>query len=140
MKVYNGENAILGRLASEVAKQALMGEEIKVVNCEKIVISGRKTNTFAREKQKRDRRGYPTKSSKHPRVPERFVRRAIRGMLPWKKTRGKEAFKRIMCYRGLPEGLNSQNLIVLENISVKKLPTLKYTTIKEVCRNLGGKE
>ncbi len=53
MKVYNGKDLILGRLATVVAKQALLGEEVKVVNCEKIMISGRKTNTVAMEKPSR---------------------------------------------------------------------------------------
>ena len=59
MKIYNGESMILGRLAARVAKDALLGEEVKVVNCDKVIISGRKTNTFANEKQKREhRKGY----------------------------------------------------------------------------------
>ena len=103
MKVYNGEGIVLGRLAVQVAKDALLGEEVRVVNCEKIIISGVKTTTFAHEKQRYERKGYPLKSAKFSRIPDRYVRRSIRGMLPWKTTRGREAFLRIMCYRGLPE-------------------------------------
>ncbi|MBT4539769.1 50S ribosomal protein L13 [Candidatus Woesearchaeota archaeon] len=139
MKVYNGENMLLGRLATRVAKSALLGEEVKVVNCEKIMVSGRKTNTFAHHKQRYDRRGYPLKSANHSRLPERFVRRAIRGMLPWKQTRGKEAYKRIMCYKGIPGALENEKLITLEDATFKKLPTLKYTTVGSVCKHLGGK-
>ena len=140
MKVYNGENMILGRLAVVVAKQALLGEEVRVVNCEKVVISGRKTNTFAREKQRRDRKGYPLKSAKLPRLPDRMVRRSIRGMLPWKMNRGREAYKKIYCYKGIPEELAKENLIIIENASAKKLPTLKYTTVGDTCKQLGGKQ
>jgi len=139
MKVYNGKDLILGRLATVVAKQALLGEEVKVVNCEKIMISGRKTNTVAMEKQKRDRKGYPLKSANFSRLPDRFVRRAIRGMLPWKQSRGKEAFKRIMCYKGVPEEY-AENHIVVEGATVKKLPTLKYMSVGDVCKSLGGKQ
>ena len=42
MKIIDGNDAILGRLASFVAKNALEGEEIVVLNCEKVVITGNK--------------------------------------------------------------------------------------------------
>ncbi len=140
MKVYNGEGLILGRLAAQIAKDALLGEEVNVVNCEKIVISGSKANTFANEKQKRARKGYPLKSAKFSRLPERFVRRSIRGMLPWKQTRGKEAFKRIMCFVGIPEEFAQEKAIKVDGASAKKLPILKLTTVGDICKNLGGKE
>jgi large subunit ribosomal protein L13 len=139
MKVYNGEGMILGRLAAIVAKDALLGEKVNVVNCEKVIISGKKERIFANEKQKRDRKGYPLKSAKFTRLPDRCVRRTIRGMLPWKQARGKEAFKRIMCYRGVPEELKNQELIIVKDASMQKLPTLKYTTIGNICKHLGGK-
>jgi large subunit ribosomal protein L13 len=140
MKTYNGEGMILGRLAARVAKDALLGEEVNVVNCEKIVISGKKTKTFADEKQRRARKGYPLKSAKHVRLSDRYVRRCIRGMLPWKQSRGKDAFKRIMCYKGIPENLAGKELIKIQDSSVKKLPNLKYVTIAEICKQIGGKE
>ena len=139
MKVYNGEGMILGRLATQVAKDALLGEEVKVVNCEKVVISGRKTNTYAHEKQKIDRHGFPLKSQTLTRVPDRFVRRAIRGMLPWRQPRGRAVFKFIMCYKGIPAEYANTPLITLPKASMKKLPTLKYMTVGEVCKLLGGK-
>lgn len=139
MKIYNGENMILGRLAAAVAKEALLGEEVIVINCEKIVISGRKSNTFARELQRRKRKGYPLKSQARSRLPDRFVRRGIRGMLPWKTARGKEAFRKIMCYIGTPKNVELKDVITIKNASASKLPTLKHTTIGEVCTQLGGK-
>ena len=139
MKIYDGEGMILGRLATHIAKDALLGEEVKVVNCDKIVISGKRINTVASEKQRRDRKGYPLKSAKFSRLPDRYVRRSIRGMLPWKQTRGKEAFKRIMCFIGVPAGLKGKEMISLERASYKKLPTLKHMTVGEVCKSLGGK-
>ena len=42
MKIIDGENAVMGRLASYVAKQALQGEEISIVNCNKVLITGNK--------------------------------------------------------------------------------------------------
>ncbi|MBT3813955.1 50S ribosomal protein L13 [Candidatus Woesearchaeota archaeon] len=139
MKIYNGEGMILGRMAAVIAKASLLGEEVNVVNCEKMVVSGRKTNTVAQEKQKRDRKGYPLKSAKFSKLPDRYVRRTIRGMVPWKQARGKEAYKRVMCYIGIPAGLADKEMITIKEASMKKLPTLKYMTVGEVCKRLGGK-
>ncbi len=139
MKIYNGENMLLGRLASRVAKDALLGEEVKVINCDKVIVSGKKVQVFANEKTRRARKGYPLKSQKRPRFSEKYVRRAIRGMLPWDTTRGREAFDRIMCYVGSPEEIKG-DAIVLEDASVKKLPNVKYVTVQEIIKYLGGKE
>lgn len=139
MKIYNCEGIILGRAASRIAKDALLGEEVIVLNCEKAVISGKKSNTIQLQKRRRDRGGYPPKSSHISRLPERFVRRTVRGMLPWKLSRGKEAFRRIQCFRGVPEEFAGKEQIVLKDSSVGKLPSLKYIPIGELCRSLGGK-
>src|SRR3989338_10747747 len=140
MKIYNGDGIVLGRLAARVAKDALLGEEIHVVNCEKIIISGKKTNTVAHEHQRRERKGYPLKSAKFSRLADKFVRRSIRGMLPWRYTRGKEAFKQVFCYARLPAELAGKEMIHLQESSREKLPSLQYTTVGDVCKQLGAKE
>ena len=140
MKVYNGENVILGRLAAEAAKQILLGEEVRIVNCDKVIISGKKTGIFAREKQRRERKAYPLKSMTLSRLPHLFVRRTVRGMLPWKHPRGKEAYHKIHCFSGLPPQFQPQELLMLHKAQVQKLPTLKYTTVGDMCRMLGGKQ
>jgi large subunit ribosomal protein L13 len=140
MKIYDGKGMVLGRLATKVAKDLLLGEVVKVVNSEKVIISGKKEAVFAKEKQKMDRRGYPLKSAKYSRMPDRFVRRTVRGMLPWKQARGKEAFKRVMCYIGVPEVLTKEKLIRVAVADAEKLPSLNYVTVGEVCKKLGGKQ
>jgi len=140
MKVYNGEDLILGRLAGVVAKDALLGEEVRVVNCEKVVITGLLNAIVAREKHRRDRKGYPLKSAKFSRLPDRMVRRTIRGMLPWKVSRGKEAFKRVMCHQGVPAEFQNHKLLTVETASIKKLPNLRYAHLGQVSKLLGQKE
>lgn len=139
MKIYNGDNMILGRLAARVAKDALLGEEVTVVNCEKIIVSGSKETNFARATQKRGRYGHPHRSQTHSRLPDRWVRRTIRGMLPWKQARGKEAFKLVSCHVGVPADLAGKELITLKDSAMSKLPNLKYQTIGEICSHIGGK-
>ncbi len=138
MKIINGEGLLLGRLAGEVAKGALRGEEYAIVNCEKIVISGKPELVVAREAQRRLRKGYPPKSQKLSRRPDFFVRRTIRGMLPRKKGRGIEALKRIRCYTSLPQELASKTLQTIAPAHSQKLPTRKKITVGDVCRALGG--
>lgn|SRR3989338_6235181 len=140
MKVYNAEGIILGRLASHVAKDLLMGEEVRVVNSEKAIISGAKANTLAREHTKRNRKGYPLKSQTHSRLADRLVRRTIRGMLPWKEGRGKEAYQRVLCYIGVPAEFSDKELITLTKHSKDKLTTQRYIVIAELTKLLGGKQ
>ena len=139
MKIYNGEEMLLGRLASVVAKDLLLGETVNIVNCEKVLVSGHREKVLANEKQKRERKGYPLKSANFSRLPDRFVRRTVRGMLPWKKPRGEEVFENLMCYMGVPEEFKDKELITIKTASVKKLPTLKYVDVGDVCKSLGWK-
>jgi len=101
-RIIDAKEAIVGRLATVVAKAAMLGDEVKVVNCEQAVISGTKTRVISRELN-RYHRGIPTKGPFISRLPDRYVRRIIRGMLPHKQPKGNAAFKRVMCYLGIPE-------------------------------------
>ena len=139
MIIIDATNKILGRLATQVAKKALLGETINIINCEKAIISGNKKRVFAQYKI-RAKRGIHTKGPFLSRMPDRFVRRTIRGMLPYKKPRGAEAFKRILCYKGIPQQFKDKEITKLEGHGVSKLPYLKYATVGEVCKNLGAKQ
>ena len=52
-KVINGEDATLGRLASYVAKELLKGNQIIIVNCDEVIITGNKKNIKEHFRQKR---------------------------------------------------------------------------------------
>ena len=104
MKVIDGKNATLGRLASYVAKEALKGEEFVIVNCEYVIITGNKQNIREDFLQSRRRAGTSQKGPRVSKNPEMIVKRTIRGMLPNPRGgRGREAFKRIKCYLGVPK-------------------------------------
>src|SRR6266567_1427655 len=77
-------------MASYVAKQALEGKNMVVLNAEQAIISGTKARVVARAKTKLKTRtlGNQEKAPTHPRRPDNYVRRVIRGMLPWKKPHG----------------------------------------------------
>lgn len=104
MKIIDGKNAVLGRLASYVAKQLLKGEEIVIVNCEDVIITGSKKDIKESFEEKRRKVGSGQKGPKYPRTKDRIVKRVIRGMLPnHRKGRGKQAYKRVKCYVGVPK-------------------------------------
>lgn len=113
MKIIDGKNAVLGRLASYVAKEALKGEEIIILNCEKVIITGNKKDIKKKSEEKRKRVGSGQQGPKHSRIYEKIVKRVIRGMLPNPRVgRGKEAFSRIKCYQGTPKEFQDSKRII----------------------------
>lgn len=112
MKIIDGTDAVLGRLASYAAKQALLGEEIVILNCEKVIITGNRADIREKFEARRKRIGSGQKGPKHPRLAYLIVKRAIRGMLAHRKGRGKAALARIMCYEGVPEKYREAKKIV----------------------------
>ena len=99
--IIDASNLVLGRIATKAAKSALMGEEIYIVNCENAVVTGSKEFIVSEYIRKRDMGTF--KGPIFFRSPEKFVKRAIRGMLPRKKDKGMNAFRRIKCYMGVPD-------------------------------------
>jgi large subunit ribosomal protein L13 len=136
--IINAENLILGRMATFVAKQALLGEDIHIVNCEKALITGDKKKILLKYKEKRQSKK-PQKGPFILRRADRFVKRTIRGMLPYKQEKGRKAFKKILCYVHVPEKFQDKKLETIEKASISKVPNLKYITTGEICKHMGGK-
>ncbi|MBD3203218.1 50S ribosomal protein L13 [Candidatus Woesearchaeota archaeon] len=138
MIIIDGTNLLLGRIASFAAKKALLGKTIRVINSEKIYISGKKENILEQYKIKRER-GTHTTGPFFPRYPDQIVKRTIRGMLPYKKGRGKAAFKRVRCYIGVPKEFEKHKKITIKDANISKLPNLQYLDLKTLSKNLGAK-
>lgn len=136
--IIDATELILGRLATFVAKKALLGERIDVINVEQAVISGNKKWILAHYIQKRDR-GIPLKGPYMQRMPDRFVRKTIRGMLPYKQEKGRKAYGNIKCHIGVPENLKEQKAETIGSARVTKLPNVKFIKVGELCRLLGSK-
>lgn len=134
--IVDAKDAIAGRVATEVAKRALLGEKVDIINCEFAVISGSKRDVLSRFKQKADR-GVPLRGPYIHRAPERLMRRIVRGMLPYKQPRGRDAFKKVMCWRGVPDQFKDSKAVKFGDSS--KLPTFRFVTLGEVSKHLGGK-
>lgn len=136
--IINAENLILGRIATFAAKKALLGEEISVINCEKALMTGNKQQILAKYKQKNER-GKPQKGPFIPKRADRFVRRTIRGMLPYKQEKGRKAFARVKCYIDVPEEFKDKKAEAIEKANIDKVPNLKYITVGTICKSIGGK-
>lgn len=136
--IVNAENLILGRMAAIVAKKALQGEKVDLVNIEKAVVTGKPAVTLEKYKQK-FQRGYTTTGPYFPKHPEKLVRRTIRGMLPYKQEKGKKAFKNIRCYIGIPEEFKGKKAETLEKANVKNIKKTKYITVKQISQSQGWK-
>jgi large subunit ribosomal protein L13 len=136
--IIDAKNMIVGRIATVAAKRALLGEKVDIINCESAVITGNKEFTFSEMKRKRDMGTF--KGPFPSRIPDRFVRRIVRGMLPFKMSKGKDAFKRVMCYMGVPKEFEGKEITQISGANISKLNNQKYVTIKEICKKLGHKQ
>jgi large subunit ribosomal protein L13 len=131
--IVDGDNAILGRLAAKVAKELLKGRHMVVINTEKIIVSGPPKAVISRFSEKRAR-GDLHKGPFYPRYPDRIFKRVVRGMLPYKKDRGRKALRRLKVYIGNPDNLKGQKMgKTSEDL------TCKYITLENICKQLGAK-
>ena len=133
--IINAEGLILGRMASIIAKRLLDGEEIVIVNAEKTVLSGKRKSKVAESKEFLDV-GYPRAGPFHYKRPDRIVRRTIRGMLPYKQPKGKNAYRRLKIFMGLPEDFKDLKTETLEDAQAKKLKCA-HLTVGELAKEIG---
>ncbi|VDM41005.1 unnamed protein product [Toxocara canis] len=139
--VIDGKDHLLGRLASTVAKQLLLGQKIVVVRCEAIAISG----NFHRSKLKymsflRKRCNVkPARGPYHLRAPSRMFWRTVRGMLPHKTYRGKNALMRLKAFDGIPQPYDRVKRMVhpssMRHMALK--PRRKYCTVGRLAHEVG---
>lgn len=133
--IIDAKDAILGRLGTFVAKQLLLGSKIDIVNCEEAVVSGKKQAILENYIRRIDRKA-PGKGPYLYRKPDFFVKRTIRGMLPFKRARGRSAYKNIKCHIGTPDNLKNQKAMVLE-ADASKLHSTDYLKVKDICKAIG---
>jgi large subunit ribosomal protein L13 len=133
MKVIDAENKIAGRLATNLAQKLKDGEEIKVVNAEKAVISGTKEEVLADYKQKYER-GSRDFGPHYPKSPERILKRITKRMLP-DNGKGREMLSNLKMYIGHPEEIGEA-----EDPGTKEgdeLRNKKYVKLVEISKHIG---
>jgi large subunit ribosomal protein L13 len=138
-EIVDASNLILGRMATYVAKRALEGKRVIIVNAEQAVISGTKARVVARAKLKLKTRtlGNQAKAPTHPRRPDNYVRRVVRGMLPWKKSRGKDAFRRVQVFIGIPVDYEGKPSVKIQDASASRLK-VPYVSVAQLAQEIGG--
>ncbi len=134
--VIDARGLILGRLAANVAKRLLNGEEIVIVNAEKAIITGGKEDIIAHFRHRRDVGG-DRKGPHYPRTPHMMLKRSVRGMLPFYKPRGRAAYKRLLVHISVPKEFKGKKFESVEGAS--ELSTQRYMALGEVSEVLGFK-
>ena len=132
--IIDANGATLGRLSTTTAKRLLKGEEIAVINSEKAIISGKKHMIKDRYKKKREVGTY-RKGPFFPRMPDRIVKRTIRGMIPYQTPTGRAAYKRLKCYMGTPKEFEGKKF---ETIKDAEKQPIDFITIEELSKFLGA--
>ena len=132
MTTIDGKNAILGRLASKVAKQLLRGESVSIINAERIIVTGSPSQIKEKYLARR-RRGSAHHGPFYPTRPDLIVRRTVRGMLPYKTNKGRNAFKNLRVYVGTLQGTGEAQKM---EASIKS----NYITVGEIAKTLGWRE
>ncbi|WP_290818915.1 50S ribosomal protein L13 [Halovivax sp.] len=131
--VVDARDCILGRVASQVAQRALEGERVAIVNAEDAVITGDKEDVFETYRTRlqlgSDRGPY------YPKRPDTIFKRAVRGMLPYKKRRGREAFENVRVYVGNPYDDEAE---ILPDTSLDRLSNIRFVHLHEVSEQLGA--
>jgi large subunit ribosomal protein L13 len=120
-----------------IAHRLLKGERIVVVNAERSVVTGSRSNVLGFYIANRAR-GSVRSGPHYPRYPDRIFRRTVRGMLPHLKTRGKEAYDRLEVFIGVPPPLTGapRQSIDLARARPSLRPPL---TLEEITRLLGAR-
>lgn len=137
MIVVDATGLVLGRLASVTAKKLLAGEEVRIVNAEKAFVTGGKESIFAEYGQTRDR-GHKERGPYFPRRPEMILKRTVRGMLPYKMGRGRDAFSRLRIFVGIPRELKGMPLEQPTAAKMRTESNNKYIELGALSRRLGA--
>ena len=140
--VVDATDHIAGRLSSNVAKLLLKGNRVSVVNCEKIMMSGTRTNIIKEYREFLEINSIinPKHGPVHYRRPDTIIAKMIRGMLPHdRKPSGKEAHQRLRTYIGSPKEIKSLERIQFEKAKIRKTAS-NYVSVGELCRVIGWTE
>ncbi len=100
--IIDAKNGILGRVASNAAKLALLGNKVIIVNCNLAILSGRKRMIINEYITSRIRGGSSLNGPHFPKEPFRIMKRTVRGMLSYTQERGRTALKNVICHNTTP--------------------------------------
>ena len=134
---------VLGRVASVVAKNLLLGKKIVLVRCEDLQVCGTlkmrmvQWNLYLRKRVNTN----PERGAFHHRSPADMVRKAVRGMLPKHNYRGKTALNNLKCFVGCPAPYDKMKKCSIPSAAAiySFNPTRKRTLLGKVATKAGWK-
>lgn len=132
--IINADGLVIGRLASNVAKRLLNGEEVAIVNAEKSIVIGNKSAIVEHYKLDATVGDKPRKGPHFPRMPDRLLKRTVRGMLPYQKHKGKIALNKLKVYIGVPKEIAGE----MQTVEDAKKISASFLTLGEICKYLGS--
>ncbi len=133
--LVNAEAQVVGRMCSKIAKLLLNGEEVIILNAEKAIFSGKKKSKVA-EAHLFLEVGAPMRGPFHYRRPDRYLRKTVRGMLPFKQPKGKSAYKRLKVYMGIPLEFKDKQMISFPDALSANLKGPRFT-LGELASEIG---
>ncbi len=133
----DADNQIAGRLASRIVKELLKRNRVFVVNAEKAVISGN-SDFVVKDYREKVERGDPYHGPFYPKHSDRILKRIVRGMIAYKKPRGRKAFKGLRVFVSVPEELRGKEFIKIKGAECR--PGLKSITLGKLSEKLGGRK
>jgi len=114
--VYDATDKILGRLASQVAKEMISArksgrqQRVIIINAEDAIVSGPRTKVLSDYRAKY-KLNHARKGPFFPRMPDKIIKRTVRGMLPYQKnSSGREALRDLRVMIGSPSNLSGEDL------------------------------
>jgi large subunit ribosomal protein L13 len=122
-------------MCSKIAKLLLSGEEVIILNAEKAVFSGKKKSKVA-EAHLFLEVGAPARGPFHYRRPDRYLRKTVRGMLPFKQPKGQVAYKRVKVFMGVPAEYRDQKMISFTDAQSSDLKGPHFT-LGELATEIG---
>ncbi|HUR61603.1 MAG TPA: 50S ribosomal protein L13 [Candidatus Thermoplasmatota archaeon] len=133
--VIDATGLVLGRMATHVAKRAIEGDEVHIVNAEKAIIVGSSKKAIQEHYLFKRKVGTDRKGPFFPREPHLIVKRTCRGMINYTSSSGRAAYRRIKAHIGVPKELAGQKAVTVE---AAKREAHSYLTISELSSWLGS--
>jgi len=133
--IIDATGLVIGRMATHVAKQALEGNQVHIVNAEKAIVTGASKRAIQDRYRFKREVGTDRKGPFFPREPHLIVKRTVRGMIDYQKPSGRAAYKRIKAHIGVPKEFADQKPDTIE-AAYREAKT--FMTVAELSRFLGA--
>ncbi len=136
--VFDAKSKVIGRVASVAAKELLNGKNVAVLNVDESIISGNRKDILARYHKRLilKEKANPEHSPYWPRRTDMLFKRIVRGMLPYRRPRGKAAYRKLRVFSGTPELFEKSEIKHIDSKNSKDI-FVNTMTLKRLSELLG---